>query len=500
MLLRLTLMHFVLHLYWWLQDLVTDFRWRIGADLMHGKLSLPSEFSVLNSATLLSAAPTTSAMASTASAASVEAPSAPFVAPAATSAFLADLPDFTTELFESEHELDALSEINCGHNEEDDDFQPDPFVFGHALGSLASKRENIREEMFKNIKIFRENPKNGVRKVGQLKTQFQHTFLELTCTGYVDADATMKKKCGKFWACIEYAIFEFVDISSFSCSHVERMRVKHQEWLLSQKRKIENLREVSVFEEKDTLLLQRPVDAQVSESVFEEKTTLLLQRPVDAPDPQAPIRKSGRPVVKPARSSGSDKGKKQNDVKIDNVDSCLETFLRSRNRKRKRPTESKVTRSETRYPAMSQAEKNEVVVGSAASYQDFVDIFCKTMWDDPRIDVIEQNLKVLFRGHQAKYGTKIVPDIQLEKLLERAESLPTDWDRSDESKLFVEKINSLGWYKIENVVVKHELMIVAIMSLSVFNFSTIKNRHGWSAATEKKQNRCVFLFSELMLV
>ena len=299
----------------------------------------------------------------------------------------------------------------------------------------------------------------------QLKTQFQQTFVDLTCTGNVGVDATLKKKCGKIWACIEYAIYEFVDFSTFSCSHVERMRIKHNEWL-SQKNKIEKLQEVSALEEKD----------------------LLLQRPLDEPVSQAPLRKSERPVVKPARSSGSEKGKNQNDVKIDNIDSCLETFLRKKPKKRKRQTET-TTRIETPYPPLSQAEKAEVVAGSALSYQDFVDIFCQTMWDDPRIDVIEANLKVLFRGHQAKYGKKIVPDIQLEKLLERANSLPTHWDKSDETKPFVKKINSLGWYKIENVVVKHELMIVAMMSLSVCNFSTIKNRHGWSVAAEKKQNR-----------
>ena len=41
-------------------------------------------------------------------------------------------------------------------------------------------------------------------------------------------------------------------------------------------------------------------------------------------------------------------------------------------------------------------------------------------------------------------GKKIVPDIQLEKLLERAGSLPTHWDRSDESKPFVTTINARG--------------------------------------------------------
>ena len=68
-LLCLTLMHFVLHLYWWLQDLVKTFRWRIAANLMHGKSSLPPNLSVVNSATLLSAE-STNPMASAASAAS----------------------------------------------------------------------------------------------------------------------------------------------------------------------------------------------------------------------------------------------------------------------------------------------------------------------------------------------------------------------------------------------------------------------------------------------
>ncbi len=39
---------------------------------------------------------------------------------------------------------------------------------------------------------------------------------------------------------------------------------------------------------------------------------------------------------------------------------------------------------------------------------------------------IEDALKVLFRGHQAKYGKRIVPDSQLTRLLERAGSLLTE--------------------------------------------------------------------------
>ncbi len=157
-----------------------------------------------------------------------------------------------------------------------------------------------------------------------------------------------------------------------------------------------------------------------------------------------------------------------------------------------------MARSETPYPAMSQAEKTEMAFGSAATFQDFVDMFCKTMWTNPNGHEIEVALKVLFRGHQAKYSKQIVPDSQLERLLCRAESLPPDWDKSDESERFVESINGPGWYSIQKVVNKNELLILAMMSLAVHNFSTIKNRHGWSVAKEKKQNRCVFLFHELM--
>jgi hypothetical protein len=120
------------------------------------------------------------------------------------------------------------------------------------------------------------------------------------------------------------------------------------------------------------------------------------------------------------------------------------------------------------------------------------------MWTDPNRHEIEDALKVLFRGHQAKYGKQIVPDSQLARLLRRAEFLPTHWDRSDESQPFVESINGPGWYSIQNVVNKNELLITAMMSLAVHNFSTIKNRHGWSVTKEQKQNRCVLLFHELV--
>jgi hypothetical protein len=42
------------------------------------------------------------------------------------------------------------------------------------------------------------------------------------------------------------------------------------------------------------------------------------------------------------------------------------------------------------------------------------------MWRNPNGVQIVDYLKVLFRGHQAKYGKQIVPDSQLETLLGRA--------------------------------------------------------------------------------
>jgi hypothetical protein len=56
---------------------------------------------------------------------------------------------------------------------------------------------------------------------------------------------------------------------------------------------------------------------------------------------------------------------------------------KKRGRKKKSTSKSHVIRSETPYPAMSQTEKNEMAVGSAATFQDFVDIFCEHMWRNP---------------------------------------------------------------------------------------------------------------------
>jgi hypothetical protein len=138
---------------------------------------------------------------------------------------------------------------------------------------------------------------------------------------------------------------------------------------------------------------------------------------------------------------------------------------------------------------MSKAEQVNAFGATAASYQDFVDKFCQTMWDKPREEEIVASLKILFAGHQAKYGKAIVPDNQLVQLLHRARSLPAHWDQRDETDSFKKAINGPGWYTINNVVNRNELLIVAIMSLAVYNFSTIRNRHGWSVEKEKKQNR-----------
>ena len=43
---------------------------------------------------------------------------------------------------------------------------------GQELGSLASNREGIKKQMFDSIVKFRNNGKNGIRKLAQLKTVF----------------------------------------------------------------------------------------------------------------------------------------------------------------------------------------------------------------------------------------------------------------------------------------------------------------------------------------
>jgi hypothetical protein len=68
--------------------------------------------------------------------------------------------------------------------------------------------------------------KQRTRKFDKLKVAFQETYLKFTCTDKVDV-STLKKKCGRIWACIEYAILEFVDISSFDWRH-RKVKIQRQ--------------------------------------------------------------------------------------------------------------------------------------------------------------------------------------------------------------------------------------------------------------------------------
>ena len=134
---------------------------------------------------------------------------------------------------------------------------------------------------------------------------------------------------------------------------------------------------------------------------------------------------------------------------------------------------------------------------SAACFDDMVSVFCKTMWHDPNIQAIEDALKVAFKQRQSRYGKIIIPDNLLKDLLETAKALPKKWDdRKDES--FEHRINSAGWHLVKNLMVEHEMLIIALMSISSFNWSTIKNRHGWHDFKEENQNRCarqpIYLF------
>jgi hypothetical protein len=134
---------------------------------------------------------------------------------------------------------------------------------------------------------------------------------------------------------------------------------------------------------------------------------------------------------------------------------------------------------------------------SAACFDDMVNVFCKTMWHDPDIEAIKDALKVAFKQRQSRYGKIIIPDNLLKDLLETAKALPKKWDdRKDES--FEDCINSAGWHLVKNLMVEHEMLIIALMSISSFNWSTIKNRHGWRGFKEENQNRCarqpIYLF------
>ena len=147
-----------------LQDIVTDFRWRIGADLIHGHLSLEQHNETEKEQVHQSAN------------------------------FVVVLDDD-----DSCHEFGECCDV-------EEPELPDEKRVGQELGSLASSADKINKEMFSIIKQFRENRKNGLRKLALMKKEFYRTFFKLSGDWNC---ATLKKKCGKFWSCIEYAIFIF---------------------------------------------------------------------------------------------------------------------------------------------------------------------------------------------------------------------------------------------------------------------------------------------------
>ncbi len=304
-----------------MQGLVTDFRWRIGADLIQGNLSLPCELSdaallpptavpaafavpssdlaiVLASASFSAAAP--ALLSSSASTPEPQKPTS--AASAATSSFHADQDTkgyhaaFMNDI--AELGMNSFDEDECERFDGSLDKHQDADLENRAgveLGSLAAGRQKLKDEMFAKIVHFRANRRNGIRKFDKLKTAFQQTYLRITCTDKADV-STLKKKCGRIWACIEYAILEFVDISTFDCSHVERMQVKHKEYLLSRM----CTKDGSEVEDKPlTPLITFPVDDQAA--LVHLPTTLSPRR-------------SGREKPKPDPKLHQEKGKKQNDV------------------------------------------------------------------------------------------------------------------------------------------------------------------------------------------
>jgi hypothetical protein len=250
---------------------------------------------VLASASFWAAAPALSS----ASASTPDTQKPRSAASAATSSFPADLSlkgyhaAYTNEIMEFDVPTFELnqSEFFDGSLDvhEDDDLENRA---GVVLGSLAAEREKLKEKMFAQIVHFRDNRRNGIRKFEKLKRAFQATYLKITCTDKVDASA-LKKKCGRIWACIEYAILEFVDISSFDCSHVERMQVKHKEYLLSRMCKRDGSEvEVNTMQKLGLLLL--PIDYQAPLAALPDISLL------DLPD-KLPLRRSERDKKKPTQ-------------------------------------------------------------------------------------------------------------------------------------------------------------------------------------------------------
>jgi hypothetical protein len=188
-------------------------------------------------------------------------------------------PNYVVFIEDDHWNMGAAGEISDYQQESQDEALEKQI--GIDLGSLASSREKIKEEIFKNILRFRNTRTNGIRKLNHMKREFHSTFLRLSSSSGACDWPKLKKKCGKYWACIEYAIFESVGIASFSCSHLERMRSKHQEDLLS-----------GLNDEKSSHL-------ELNSKQFEKNTKSLLQvyqviMPVDDEVTDKPIRKSDR--------------------------------------------------------------------------------------------------------------------------------------------------------------------------------------------------------------
>ncbi len=282
-----------------LQDIVTDFRWRIGADLIQGYLTVAS--------------------------------------------CKIDSVSYDCDVFEPP----AMSDESCDAFDQSVIDKITKEV-GQELGSLASNREGIKKEMFDIIVKFRDNDRNGSRKLAQLKTVFVSTFLNLSD----DCNCPkLKKKCGKLWSCIMYAICENVQIESFSLSHLERMKAGHNAYVLSQNCHEGAEESFTLYprDESQQLLVQRTTDChEGAEESFkfpelyprDESQQLLVQRPTDIQKSERlptfdqgnnSVRKSERQlqrsIVEPVhvatpQEKSSSKSKQKNYVKIINVDSC----------------------------------------------------------------------------------------------------------------------------------------------------------------------------------
>jgi len=99
------------------------------------------------------------------------------------------------------------------------------------------------------------------------------------------------------------------------------------------------------------------------------------------------------------------------------------------------------------------------------------------MWAQPDMGLISHSLRVAFKSRQYNYGKNIVPDVVLVELLHEANLLPEIWNEEPDLS-FVEIINSAGWHIVKNVVSKQEALLIALMSISCYNWSIICNRHG----------------------